>query len=119
MYSNRHDFIYSMLKANVSSEDRRLITKFIFSDSGNMTRETSAQSDEKSTEAEGELPEFFCGLFNYLFRGLSNIFSSKPTNIGCMDFGSGQGMLNLNPGTYRYLFLMNHQALADTQFDVR
>jgi acetylornithine deacetylase/succinyl-diaminopimelate desuccinylase-like protein len=43
---------------------------------------------------------------------------SKP-NINCLDFGSSQGMLNLDPGTYQYRFLMNHQALADIQFEVR
>jgi len=57
--------MYSMLKANVSSEDRGLIAKFIFSDSGHMTRETSDQSDKETTEAEGELPEFFCGFLNF------------------------------------------------------
>lgn len=44
--------------------------------------------------------------------------ASKP-NINCSDFGSSQGMLNLDPGTYRYRFLINHQALADIQFEVR
>lgn len=52
--------------------------------------------------------------------GRSIIFnaSSKP-NINCMDFGSGQGMLNLDPGIYRYRFLMNHQVLEDIQFEVK
>ncbi|HAU99142.1 MAG: hypothetical protein UX04_C0001G0162 [Microgenomates group bacterium GW2011_GWF2_45_18] len=45
--------------------------------------------------------------------------SSKPTNIGCRDFGFGQGMLNIPSGTYRYVFLMNHQVLAEIQFEVR
>lgn len=43
---------------------------------------------------------------------------SKP-NINCLDFGSSQGMLNLDPGAYQYRFLMNHQTLADIQFEVR
>ncbi len=41
----------------------------------------------------------------------------KP-NINCADFGSGQGMLNLEPGTYRYRFLMKHQVLADISFEI-
>ncbi|MCL5090663.1 MAG: hypothetical protein M1514_01495 [Patescibacteria group bacterium] len=44
--------------------------------------------------------------------------SSKP-NINCKDFGSSQGMLNLDPGSYRYKFLINHQVLANIQFEVR
>ncbi len=44
--------------------------------------------------------------------------SSKP-NIGCEDFGSGRGMLSLDPGSYRYRFLINHQVLADIQFEVK
>ncbi len=52
--------------------------------------------------------------------GSGIVFSASSTpNINCMDFGSGQGMLNLEPGTYRYRFLMNHQVLADIQFEVR
>ena len=45
--------------------------------------------------------------------------SSKPTNINCMDFGSNQGMLNLDPGTYQYKFIMNNQVLANIQFEVK
>ena len=44
--------------------------------------------------------------------------SSNP-NINCLDFGSSQGMLNLGPGRYQYQFLMNHQALAEIQFEVK
>lgn len=52
--------------------------------------------------------------------GSGIVFSVGPTpNINCQEFGSGQGMLNLNPGTYRYRFLMNHQILVDIQFEVR
>lgn len=39
----------------------------------------------------------------------------KP-NINCMDFGSGQGMLNLEKGNNRYRLLMNHQVLKDIPF---
>lgn len=44
--------------------------------------------------------------------------SSEP-NINCMDFGSSQGMLNLDTGSYRYRLLLNHQVLADIQFEVK
>lgn len=43
---------------------------------------------------------------------------SKP-NVNCSDFGSESGMLDLAPGTYRYRFLLNHQVLADMQFEVK
>jgi len=48
------------------------------------------------------------------------VFNVRPEpNINCKDFGSFQGMLNLDPGTYRYRFLLNHQVLADIKFEVR
>ncbi len=53
-----------------------------------------------------------------LGKGIVFNAASKP-NINCIDFGSNQGMLNLDPGTYRYRFLMNHQVLAGIQFEVR
>ncbi|MDD4937633.1 MAG: hypothetical protein PHX34_01225 [Candidatus Shapirobacteria bacterium] len=43
--------------------------------------------------------------------------NSKP-NIDCTDFGSDQGMLNLNPGNYQYKFSMNHQVLKNIPFIV-
>ena len=56
-----------------------------------------------------------------IVRSSKNIvFNVRPEpNIGCEDFGSDQGMLNIGPGTYRYRFLMNHQALKDVPFEVR
>lgn len=53
-----------------------------------------------------------------LGKGIVFSAASKP-NINCSDFGSSRGMLNLDPGTYQYRFLMNHQMLADIQFEVR
>jgi len=57
---------------------------------------------------------------NKISLGNNIVFNieSKP-NTNCMEFGSGPGMLNLDLGTYRYRFLVNHQALADIQFEVR
>ncbi|MDD4938402.1 MAG: hypothetical protein PHX34_05375, partial [Candidatus Shapirobacteria bacterium] len=43
--------------------------------------------------------------------------NSKP-NINCIDFGSDQGMLNLESGNYQYRFLINHQVLKDISFTV-
>lgn len=52
--------------------------------------------------------------------GSGIVFDVRQTpNINCQDFGSGQGMFNLDFGTYRYRLLVNHQALADIQFEVR
>ena len=52
--------------------------------------------------------------------GKDIVFSVSSTpNINCQDFGSGPGMLNLDPGLYRYRLLMSHQVLADIQFEVR
>ncbi len=48
------------------------------------------------------------------------IFNVRPSpNTNCQDFGEGQGMLDLSPGSYRYRFLLNHQALADIPFTVK
>ncbi|MGD9129244.1 MAG: hypothetical protein PVJ09_02040 [Candidatus Woesebacteria bacterium] len=56
---------------------------------------------------------------NAVVSNTAVIFNVRPNpNINCMDFGSGQGMLNLNPGNYRYRFLVNHQVLRDIQFSV-
>lgn len=47
------------------------------------------------------------------------IFGVRPQpNIDCQDFGSGQGMFNLDPGSYHYRFLLNHQVLKDIPFMV-
>ncbi|MDD4938415.1 MAG: hypothetical protein PHX34_05440 [Candidatus Shapirobacteria bacterium] len=43
--------------------------------------------------------------------------NSKP-NIDCTDFGSDQGMLNLESGNYQYRFLLNHQVLKDISFTI-
>lgn len=54
------------------------------------------------------------------FLGSGIVFGVKPVpNINCQEFGSGAGMLNLEPGAYRYRFLMNHQVLVDIPFEVR
>lgn len=48
------------------------------------------------------------------------VFNVQPKpNINCQDFGNEQGMLSLSPGSYRYRFLLNHQALADIPFTVK
>lgn len=47
------------------------------------------------------------------------VFSVRPEpNINCDDFGSGPGQLDLEPGSYRYRFLLSHQVLADIPFTV-
>jgi hypothetical protein len=52
--------------------------------------------------------------------GNNIIFDLIPSpNINCADFGSQQGMLNLNPGNYRYRFLLNHQVLEEIPFTVK
>jgi len=48
------------------------------------------------------------------------VFDTTPSpNINCHEFGAGAGMLNLDPGVYRYHFLINHQALANIEFEVK
>jgi len=48
------------------------------------------------------------------------IISMKPNpNIGCYDFGPNIDNINLDAGSYRYRFLLNHQVLADIPFTVK
>ena len=55
-----------------------------------------------------------------VFQAKNIVFDTNPIpNINCQEFGSGQGMLNLDPGIYRYRFLVSHQALTDIQFEVK
>lgn len=52
--------------------------------------------------------------------GENIIFSVSPKlNINCLDFGSAQGMLNLDQGVYWFKFLLNHQAIKNIQFEVK
>jgi hypothetical protein len=43
---------------------------------------------------------------------------SSKSNINCQDFGTDSDALNLPVGNYRYRFLLNHQVLADIQFEI-
>lgn len=53
-------------------------------------------------------------------QGTGIVFNASTTpNINGLEFGTGIGKLDLGTGIYRYRLLMNHQALADVQFEVR
>jgi hypothetical protein len=48
----------------------------------------------------------------------SCLYNAK-LNINYQDFGTGEGMINLNKGSYHYRFVLNHQVLADIPFTVK
>lgn len=56
---------------------------------------------------------------NITALGDNIVFNTSPSpNVNCQEFGSEQGMLNLDPGSYHFRFLKNHQVLADIEFEV-